>query len=403
MAKFEQLPDVTIESIIAFANLFDLKFLMNLNSVSKKFRHFMDSFLSSLTDKIFQRHYSLLHYNYPRSYLNLYHQLVFPSIIIIGGYQDSRRCDIFFPANQKYAKCCGLSLKRTDDFSATYHKGLIFVISSSEVSAVGTVEVFDFIKNRWESLPALPSNVKNAASLSHNGILYVIGGYDLNLSKTSSNIFILNEGVFESKQLTKVETWMSTDHSLLFGRSHHAAISFDNCIWIAGGIILGQNVSTNSTEIYSPELKLSKNGPSMQRTRYLPHLLTLKSLDKVGDIWDLYVVGGDIRGTTRELGTIERLDRKTQEWVIVTTFPRRRFKCAVCAIGDHVICLIGGSDGAERLKSCDCYDIRSGQWSTFFCGSQDYSSIFGRVNGMESSVAVPITPPRLSVDLLLGH
>eukprot|EP01036_Dinobryon_divergens_P024003 gene24004-32409_t len=191
---------------------------------------------------------------------------------------------------------------------------------------------------------------------------------------------------------------------LLSGRSHHSAISFDGMIWIVGGLIQGQPLTTDTTEIFFPDLNTVTSGPSTIKRRCEPRLLVLKSFQHNNNLLDLYAVGGDIDGVNPVIGTIERYDRQTKQWGVVTTYPKKRSGATIFALDDYNICVCGGMDSGSYLKSCDCYDIRLDRWSSISFDSEGgFDTIIGRRNGMKLSLAVPITPQKIDISKLLGH
>lgn len=104
------------------------------------------------------------------------------------------------------------------------------------------------------------------------------------------------------------------------------------------------------------------------------------------------------------IGTIERYDRQTKNWDFVATYPRKRLGATIFALDDYNICVCGGADLGSVLKSCDCYDIRSGRWSSIsFESGGGFDTILGRINGMKSSLAVSITPQNIDISKLLSH
>jgi N-acetylneuraminic acid mutarotase len=258
----------------------------------------------------------------------------------------------------------------------------VYVVSSAEVSAVATIEVYNTIENTWSEFPSpLPDKLNSLSIISHKKKLYIIGGYDTRAAGRVPWCYNLIQDSFKPR-------WIRSS-ALLHGRSHHAAISFDNRIWIVGGIIQGENTSTATCEVFDPERNESIPGPNMCRSRYRPRLVVLKSrYSSTPHQGDLYVVGGDILGTSFVHGSIEVLDRATGMWRVVTHFPRRRAKSAVCALDDHNVCLFGGIDGAELLHSSDIFDANEQTWS-----SREYDeAIAGRRNGLVSAAAVRIAP-----------
>ena len=105
------------------------------------------------------------------------------------------------------------------------------------------------------------------------------------------------------------------------------------------------------------------------------------------------------------IGTIERYDRQTKQWNFVATYPQKRFGATIFAMDDYTICVCGGMDFLGTvLKSFDCYDIRSGQWTSIsFESHGGFDTILGRLNGLKLSIAMPITPQKVDISKLLGH
>ena len=295
---FDKLPDVAIDITISFVNIFEIDQITNLFLVNRKLNSLLTIFIQRITLRLYRNYFSLLFFPSERSIFDIFRVLVVPSIIVIAGSQDSRRCDIIYPSKHSFKKCCGLSLKRTQDFDATFHKGIVFAVSSSEESAIATVEAYDYIKNIWEIMPSLPNRVKNVACVSNNGQLYVIGGYDTKLSTTSSCCWFFNEQSGTLYNNLEDVGWLTSEVRLLTGRSHHSAISFDGMIWIVGGFIHGEQLTTETTELLFPDLNTVKIGPSTIKRRCQPRLLALKSFQFSSYNnyqLDLYAVGGIYR------------------------------------------------------------------------------------------------------------
>ena len=75
----------------------------------------------------------------------------------------------------------------------------------------------------------------------------------------------------------------------------------------------------------------------------------------------LYVVGGDVHQTERTVGTIERYNEEINEWEMITTFPKRRESCAICAI-DELIYIFGGCVGCRNYNDWDAYNVITNRW-----------------------------------------
>jgi hypothetical protein len=357
--------------------------------------------------------YSLiLSYQEKECTLLLYSCLFSYNIFLIGGSQDTRRCDVFNTKTSKFRKICTLSNKRSEEFDAICYQGYLLVISGLEESSVGTIEVYDIFSNRWYPFPSLPKKLVAPSSVVYDNRLFIIGGVERTSSRRSSEIYELmipyerrsssvdiqesvshqfpsqnqeNECNAESKSFVlgsdsvnleklppvfKLGSHLSYYHfdrcywelspflSLTTGRSHHSVVSYNGLLWIAGGILTGQWIATNNVEVLNPLTGTIIPAPSMLRNRLQPKLLVIDDC--------LYAVGGDMEGTVRSISSIERFDLTKPGWVYVTFFhePRRRAKCAITAV-DHKIYVFGGStDGGNTLSSWDFYNTRTKVWAS---------------------------------------
>lgn len=339
--------------------------------------------------------------------LKLYYSILSPKILILGGMQDNRRCDVFHTWSGKFQRVCGLSLKRNDEFTATMFRGYVLVISGSDDSAIATVEKYNTITNKWSLMPPLPRHIVACSVIVFEDNLYVIGGIDRTNGLRSENMFKLT--LFDSylSYNELVDTceayWTLTEHALIQGRSHHGVAQYRGGIWVAGGLVTGQFTATNSVEVL-----IGTNfvlGPPMLRKRLQPTLLVIDG--------ELYAVGGDMEGTSQSVCSIERFDEVKETWMFVTFFPepRRRTKCSVSSCEQRIY-VFGGSDGSTLLTSWDYYDIRGKFWASQMqqnllendtraliltpeeekrLKKMDFSTINGRSRGLKSAVAVNLT------------
>ena len=91
----------------------------------------------------------------------------------------------------------------------------------------------------------------------------------------------------------------------------------------------------------------------MLHTRFQSTLAVVKN--------SLYVIGGDVHQTERTVGSIERYNEEVNEWEMITTFPKRRESCAICAI-DELIYIFGGCVGCRNFNDWDAYNVITNRW-----------------------------------------
>ena len=249
------------------------------------------------------------------------HALVFPRFIMVGGREESRRCDFFMPSQHHFARTSSLNMKREQNYDAVYHNGRVYVVSGCcDNTFTASIEVFDPIAKEWKDFHSLPKKIVSTAAVSFNGCFFCIGGYDFDSFQRSFEIYMLTaedrhdsdpeivrrspdhrdrrRGSTDTSSHSRIDAirdihpgelkldmipsneccqWQVCAH-LLRERSAHAAVGYDGSIWIAGGIEIERNegnggVSTHdimsrSVEIFDPRTMTVRRGPEMIKCRY---------------------------------------------------------------------------------------------------------------------------------------
>eukprot|EP01038_Epipyxis_sp_PR26KG_P005147 gene5147-7167_t len=239
--------------------------------------------------------------------VSVYQKVSTQYIFIIGGGIDSRRVVTYNMLQNKYFKTCGLSLKRSTAFSVILHKGLIFVVSGTGDSSIGTVEIYNIIDNKWITIQSLPVALNDVSLLSVRGELYVIGG----ISKSGSNSIFRFAGSWP-----KSNYWIKcNNYSLSEARWKFSSIEYNGAIYCVGGNISSSWFRQTSVEIFPNNLvtdtainsclEYSKKGPTMNNHRKKPLLHVYNNC--------LYAIGGD-DGLDLKV-SIEFLDTGSNEWI----------------------------------------------------------------------------------------
>ena len=113
-------------------------------------------------------------YGLPRERISIQWVLQFihaPRVYVIGGSEDSRRCDVLDMSCGTWRQCGSLSVKRERAFSAVQHSGQIYAISGSVDHAMVSVEKMNVFKNCWTPVAPLPSAVQCSAVDSYRNRL----------------------------------------------------------------------------------------------------------------------------------------------------------------------------------------------------------------------------------------
>jgi hypothetical protein len=286
-----------------------------------------------------------------------YHKLYYPKVFLIGGNLSERICTIFYPLKGTFQRMCSLGIKRSSEFIAVYHRGILFSLSGFDFPSV--VEAYDQFNNEWQQVESLPAELISPAVISHQQDLYILGGVVRQSSQRSNCIYRLSIHNEELPVACLGDLQMSWKliGNLQEGRSHCGIASYGGLIWLAGGIVNGQFTSTNTVELYDPIIGMTTPGPPMLRQRSTPKLLVIDDC--------LYAIGGDIDDIVFAVGSIEKFDLIKQDWVFVTFFlePRRRVHCAIAAFQSKIF-LFGGVYGNNIWTSWDYYDVRRHYWAS---------------------------------------
>ncbi|XP_073988784.1 influenza virus NS1A-binding protein homolog [Rhodnius prolixus] len=117
---------------------------------------------------------------------------------------------------------------------------------------------------------------------------------------------------------------------------------------VCGGYDRGECL--RSVELYSPETNTWASLSPMLEARGRFNIAILSS----GEVYAIAGCNG-----TQELSTVELF--RSGRWERVTSLPLSRSHTGVCAIDDLIYC-IGGFNGQNVIKQCDCYDPSTDKW-----------------------------------------
>lgn len=356
--------------------------------VNKRFNRLIESYsVLQITScsflNIWRPHFSFQNIHNPTK---IFHNLKSPKIVLIGGTEENRRCDLFCPISKKLTRFTGLSLKRIQQFDAVCHEGHIVVISGASDSTIGSIEACNFVENTWFSFPSIHMKLIAMSCISFQSKLFIIGGYNQQTSRRSQEIYF-----YDTHTSVESARWELAAHQLIHERAYHAAIEYNGLVWIAGGIVTGTTLTgsvTATVEIFDPATQQWRCGPSMTCKRCDFKLVTANNI--------LWAVGGDIQGVSSVRGTIEWYNEISASWEKVADFPRRRTKCAICAWENHIY-TFGGFDGASKLTCWDAYDIVSGKWMSVLAAAayvvrrSPHESVAEAEDDSKSAAALPVT------------
>lgn len=212
------------------------------------------------------------------------------------------------------------------------------------VNEVATVTRFDPATGRYRDVKPMPEPGNHIGTVSHEGALYVLGGFAPRLDRPAKGRF--------SRYLVAQRRWEELP-PMPRPRGAMAVGVIDDRIIVAGGASAGR--ATRRVDAYDLETGRWSRLADMPTAR--EHV--------AGAVVDgsLYVLGGrDAR--TDALDTAASYDPRTDRWERLPPMPVAAGGLDAAAVGGAVIGVGGGNDRAGTVTAAvQRFDIRTGRWS----------------------------------------
>jgi N-acetylneuraminic acid mutarotase len=222
-------------------------------------------------------------------------------------------------------------------FVASAANGKIYVLSLGSVSAsMTTLQEYDPITDSWSIKTPMPTVRTAFAMATFNNKLYVVGGVQPGLGTPLNTV---------EEYDPSSDTW-STKASMPTGRSELAIASANGKIYAIGGSDGSTFLST--VEEYDPVNNNWTTKSSMSKGRV--NLAAAVVNDKI------YAIGGGIEESSIfvDSNIVEEYDPPTDTWVIKSSMPTTRHALAAIAQEDTIYA-IGGSEMFNFLNTVEAY------------------------------------------------
>lgn len=222
-------------------------------------------------------------------------------------------------------------------------EGRLYVIGGTDgEQVVGTVECFDEEVGKWRSLPPMPTPRSGMAVAASSRHLYVIGGREGFRSLGIVERFHVSEARWE-----RVAPMPSCRRFL-------AATSLLGKLYAVGGED-DRFQALSAFERFSENVGLWETLPQMPTRR--------RGLAAVAIRGKLYAVGGGQASPQKSpsLHVVERYHVEGDVWEALPSMHTPRMFLAAVALNGK-LCVLGGSDGAQALRSIETYEESEGHW-----------------------------------------
>ncbi|XP_044586204.1 uncharacterized protein LOC123266197 isoform X3 [Cotesia glomerata] len=243
--------------------------------------------------------------------------------------------------------------------SVVYFKGRLYVAGGADPrenslqrknSVVGTVWSYDPASKKWFTEPAMLTPRKNFGLVVCDGKIFAVGGEDNN------EVTLRSVEAFDPAK--KVWKKMQPMNIARFGL---AATTFENLIWVAGGI---SNSITDpllkEVECYDPCKK------SWTKIENIPSARCYACLCVISD--NLFLVGGAGKSSTDDnmtesIQTVDIWVPSSRNWQQISKMSTARHNHSVSSI-DNQLLVIGGVTTVhmKTLKSVECFCCRRNKW-----------------------------------------
>ncbi|MDQ3019489.1 MAG: hypothetical protein M3R36_02810 [Bacteroidota bacterium] len=223
--------------------------------------------------------------------------------------------------------------------------GKIYVPGGLSFGGVGSaiVEVFDPLTNSWSTAAPLPEALHHLGFAVANNRLYVLGGY-------RGDSFVPNIRVYAMYPDSNI--WREKN-PMLIARGAHIAVTFQNKIYITGGVLTGFTV-TGRTDVYNPATDSWLTVANMPTPR---EHLSGSLIDSL-----IYIAGGRAGGTN--FNTLEAYSPLSNTWYSKPNMPTARGGLAAASLNGKLYVFGGEVPGV--FSQNEEYDPATNMWRTMY-------------------------------------
>lgn len=363
------------------------------------------------------------------SITKLYSLFSIPRMLLIGGTEDYRRCDMFNLCRHKFHKSCGLALKRYDEFDTVNYCNIVFAISGSGESSVGTVEAYNIITDSWLSLSPLPTKLTSIAAVavdrSHsyrNRVSSASGSSSSSYvchSPTETRRFSHGEHDSPSrvcsnsynqcvdarcdrhdsndscKSSINVYDWsnMASYNSKDALADRGSSTGYDG-LYVVGGYDYSK--CRRSDNIYKLEINKSPYSDTTFQWKKLATNIPSGSRSHHSSIYYhniLVIAGGIVNSQSTATNSVEGYCIENDEWIAMPSMNRNRLNPKLMIINDLLYVVGGDMDSTRQvMNSIEVYNYENNSWDLVglfpskrykhaSCSYQGKIYVFGGTNG----------------------
>ena len=256
-----------------------------------------------------------------------------------GGEAVGKGVQKYNPQTNQWTSISLLMQQQRSLVAATSLDGKLLVVGGKVPGTsthLASTEVFDPVIQQWSIGPELPTPRSGAAIINHEGIVYLMGGYD---GSSYSNQVL---------QLSSLDNQWVTNASMNHSGDGHKLVSFRDEIWAIGGIT-GPSSPSSKAEIYDPSSDTWSIAPNMTIERHWPVAWSDKERIFVGSGWK--------QENNEILQSIEMYDPISNTWNAVGQLPDKAYYGEAEVLEGKVYVVGGQLSGSSFTNKVFAADI----------------------------------------------
>lgn len=232
------------------------------------------------------------------------------------------------------------------DLAATNLNEMIYIIGGYDAAGEGmdSVEVYNATNNSWStSVASLPIPLNHPAVTTHQGKIYVAGGYYYGEFDPSDQLFIYDP---------TTNSW-SEGSSMPTARGSPNAHFVNGILYVIGGEANGEVLSIN--EAYDPTTDEWVSKVPMPTARQHAASSVVNS--------SIYIIGGRVTNSLDNTDVVEKYDPATNQWTVdLAPMPSKRSGSAATTLNDSIY-VFGGEQNEGTFNNNERYDPQSDTWT----------------------------------------
>jgi N-acetylneuraminic acid mutarotase len=223
----------------------------------------------------------------------------------------------------------------------------IYVIGGFDGSGdvLDIVEVYNVKSNSWKAVAPLPQPLHHTAASSHNGKIYVVGGFISREWIPTNQLFIYDP----------IKDEWNEGKSMPTARGALNAIFLNGTLYAVGG--QGASEILKANEAYDPLTDSWIPKAPMLTERH--HAASTTVDDRI------YVIGGRTTGTSPlvNVDVNEIYDTQADRWTALEPMPSKRSGIAAAPVNNSFF-VFGGEDLSRTYDNNEKYDTNDGKWTS---------------------------------------